>query len=321
MRPREKDRHVLILGGTGYIGSRLFKFLEGKGYTVTSVDREWYGNPGIPNTQEDYRELPAGMIQEYGHVILLAGHSSVPMCRDSRRAAYENNVAGFLGLLEKLTPQQKFLYASSSGVYGGLGEKDCQETEERVRISNTYDLTKLAIDHLASQSGLCYYGLRFGTVNGWSPNFRQELMINKMVTDALATGEIHLSNPEVLRPILALGDLCSAVLHILDPAGQMSPLCSHHQTQPLAPGLYNLASFNLTVQQIAFQVQKELPDTRILLQPPSKTYNMGISTAKFEAATHRWRPRWNVQSLVRNIVEGLQGPTLRGDRLQPRPEL
>ena len=43
---------ILIIGGCGYIGSKLNAYLDSKGYAVTSVDLEIFGNPGVNNIKE-----------------------------------------------------------------------------------------------------------------------------------------------------------------------------------------------------------------------------------------------------------------------------
>lgn len=271
---------VLILGGCGYIGSALTPYLRAHAHEVHTVDLCWYGQVEPPTVQQDYRDLSTEFISGYEAVIQLAGHSSVPMCVNARLAAFENNVEGFVRLLDKLSPQQKFIYASSSGIYGAAGKPDKvwrEEDDRDYRPSGLYDLTKYQADQYARLSGLRYYGLRFGTVNGPSRHLRRELMINKMVWDAKETGKIYVSNPEIYRPILATYDLCEAIAAILDPEETFG----YFHLGALPAGIYNLASFNARVGDIALAVG-EVTGAEVILRPSSPSYNMQMSWQSLE---------------------------------------
>lgn len=256
---------IVILGGCGYIGSVLWEYLISQQLETDTVDLEWFGNYSNPsNFIADFSCLPKSFYQKYQAVILLAGHSSVQMCQNNRDSVFKNNVSNFMELLGKLD-NQKFIYASSSSLYAGLSG-EAKETECSYLVSNYYDLSKKEIDLYAELSNLNYYGLRFATVNGASPNFRGDLMINKMYLTAMQTGVIEVYNEHVRRPILALNDLCRAIFQIL--------------IGPDNPGIYNIASFNARVGEIAKEVA-QLTNTQYVNKGFSDTYDFHISTDKF----------------------------------------
>jgi nucleoside-diphosphate-sugar epimerase len=218
---------ILGLGFCGYIGSRLHAHLSQR-HTVDSVDLEWRGNPGqVPNKKGDYRRVQN--VNDYDAVVLLAGHSSVAASRAQPMEAFQNNMAGLLGLACKMQGQP-LIYASSASAYGIRAGK----------YTNMYDLTKDAGDQAVRLLYAHAYGLRFGTVCGASPNMRWDLMINKMVGDAMRLGRVSVVNGAARRPILGFADLCSAVDAVL--GGN------------LMPGIYNVGSFNSTVERIAQEV-------------------------------------------------------------------
>src|SRR5581483_9292443 len=103
---------IVILGGCGYIGSRLFTYLTEKNYSVDTVDLEWFGNYVNPkNIIANFDDLPKKFYDKYDVVILLAGHSTVGMCQNDALGSLENNIASFVNLTQKLQ-KQKFIYAS-----------------------------------------------------------------------------------------------------------------------------------------------------------------------------------------------------------------
>ena len=195
--------NVLLIGGCGYIGSRLFQVLSDK-HDVDSVDAEWYGNHiNKLNVIKDFGTLTKDDLAPYDVVILLAGHSSVKMCVDNAIPTLKNNVVNFVNLLEKLDKKQMFIYASSSSVYGDTKEKMVTEEYNQFEPNNYYDLSKHEIDSYAKLSSTKYFGLRFGTVCGASPNLRNDIMINAMTFNAIKNLASFNSTAEKISRVVA----------------------------------------------------------------------------------------------------------------------
>jgi len=263
---------TLIIGSGGYIGSRLSKEIQTDG-----VDINWFKKS---SKDIDFKDLTRDYYSEYDNIILLAGHSSVKMSEGGLNSCFNNNVRNFIDLLEKLD-KQKLIYASSSSVYGSVGGKTVNEKYFGFEPYNQYDISKHTADLYAQKSDVEYYALRFGTVNGYSPFLRSDVMINAMVNSALTDGHIKLYIKDTMRPILGINDLCEAVRYIL---------ASNEDKR----GLYNLASFNKTAEQIAYEVANvmgvqvqefEADPTQVKnTKSQTKAYNFSISTLKFRKA-------------------------------------
>ena len=293
---------VLIIGGNGYIGTKLYQYLisyqGGTGYLVDVIDTCWFGQSIEETIVKDYKTMSKEFYSEYETIILLAGHSSVKMSEASSNSCFNNNVKNFIRLLEKLTDRQKFIYASSSSVYGSVGGRTVNEKYYGFEPYNQYDISKHTADLYAVKSDLEYYGLRFGTANGYSPVLRTDVMINAMVNSALRDGEIKLFIKDTMRPILGLNDLCGAVETIID-----------NDTDER--GLYNLASFNKTAEQIAYEVgdvmnvpviEYESDPTNITnTKIQTKAYNFSISTLKFRK-TFKFKFKETVESITESLT-------------------
>lgn len=288
---------ILLLGSNGYIGSYLRSKLDGE-YELSCVDTCWFNKPHNKCIEKDYRNLDESFLSKFQVVILLAGHSSVKMCEGAFSNAFENNVTNFINLLGKLK-NQKLIYASSSSVYGSVGGRTVTEKFYNFIPYNQYDISKHTIDLYAEKSNIEYYGLRFGTVNGYSPIMRNDVMINAMTTSALDNGEIKLYIKDIMRPILGIDDLYRCVKCIIDSKEDLR-------------GLYNLASFNKTAEQIAYEVSEvvekpvveyEVDPTQVLnTKSQTKTYNFSISTRKFEKAFN-YKFQESVESITKSIVD------------------
>ena len=279
---------TLIIGHRGYIGSRLIQEIDADG-----IDINWF-RPG--DNDIDFKDLTREYYSEYDNIILLAGHSSVKMSESNLNSCFNNNVRNFIDLLEKLD-KQKLIYASSSSVYGSVGGKTVNEKYFGFEPYNQYDISKHVADLYAQKSDVEYYALRFGTVNGYSPFLRSDVMINAMVNSAINDGHIKLYIKDTMRPILGINDLCGAIESIVE-------------SEEDKRGLYNLASFNKTAEQIAYEVANamgvevkefEVDPTQIKnTKNQTKAYNFSISTLKFRQE-FKFKFKDTVESLTREL--------------------
>jgi len=295
---------TLLIGHRGYIGSRLIQEIDADG-----IDINWFrsGKEDI-----DFKDLSRSYYSEFDNIILLAGHSSVKMSESNLSSCFNNNVRNFIHLLEKID-NQKLIYASSSSVYGSVGGKTVNEKYFGFEPYNQYDISKHVADLYAQKSDVEYYALRFGTVNGYSPFLRSDVMINAMVNSAINDGHIKLYIKDTMRPILGINDLCRAVRYILASGEDKR-------------GLYNLASFNKTAEQIAYEVadvmgvevkEFQADPTQIEnTKNQTKAYNFSISTLKFRRE-FGFKFKDTVESLT-NELKGSWGKMKKTNRSESK---
>lgn len=272
----------LIIGGNGYIGSALYQKIDAE-----SIDLCLFGKDLGYSKKVNYNSIDTS---NYKNIILLAGHSSVQMCENDKKNAWENNVNYFYNLCENLLPEQLLIYASSGSVYGRKIDI-CDESDINLNPINHYDLTKVSIDIIANKfilEGKKIIGLRFGTVNGYSPNIRSDLMINSMIYSYMTKGFIQVSNDWIKRPILAIDDLVNAIIRILE-------------FKKIFPGQYNLCSFNSTVSEISQTVSKTLGCDIIKIPNSGKAYDFEISSLKFENI-YNFEFQQDISSIITNMV-------------------
>jgi len=261
-------KKILILGGAGYIGTRLREVLRERHFVKTN-DICWF-NHDETSDRRDYHRLTKKELAEVEVVIVLAGHSSVPSCLGALYSPWLNNVTNFTDLLDKLD-DQLVIYASSASVYGNSapGERH-KETNTHFTPVNNYDVTKYALDQqatIANLTGKRVIGLRFGTVNGYSANLRVDVMINSMYHSVQNDRGIQVSNKQISRAMLGIEDLCRAVERCIE--------------QPV-PGIYNLSSFNATVGEIAEAVSRKLGAEIVDNGNTANAYDFALDTGLFE---------------------------------------
>lgn len=282
------SKSILVIGGNGYIGSRIIYDLEPQ-YQISSVDTCWFGKNLGYSMVSDYRNLTPTFLHKFDVVVLLAGHSSVKMCAGPVETSLANNVHNFINIVRKLDKSQLLIYASSGSVYGSdkkIGNED--DILDFLPI-NSYDLTKCALDLHAKnfiKEGYQIIGFRFGTVNGWSPNTREELMINSMARSGMEHGYITVSNKNISRPILGIADISRIIDAVIK-----NPI----------PGIFNVASFFATVGSISNTVSNAI-SSKILETPDLlSAYDFAMNTEKF-TSSYNFEFQESIKSIIDEIT-------------------
>jgi nucleoside-diphosphate-sugar epimerase len=276
---------ILIIGGNGYIGSNLYDYLNSKKYHVDIMDIDWGENVKYIM---DYKNITDEIIDKYDTVILLAGNSSIKSSSDMM-STFVNNVSNFCNLLSKIK-KQKLIYASSASVYGH-SDNFSDENTITGESHNHYDLSKKVIDMYANLSNKHVYGLRFGTVNGFSKKLRVDLVINSMVVSGITNNELYLYSKYRKRAILGINDLNKAIQRIIE------------YNDINKKGVYNLCSFNTDIESIAKTVSRILNVKIIEINEDTdkSTYSFELDNTKFKNKFD-FTFNSNLQSIIEELL-------------------
>ena len=236
---------IFIVGGAGYIGSRLIPDLLVHNYEVTVLDLLWFGNhlpAGVELVKKDVFDIDASYLANFDQVIFLAGLSNDPMAEFSPAMNFVSNAAApaYLAYIAKQAGVKRFIFADSCSVYGYTINQLYNE-ESPVTCAYPYGISKLQGEFGALQlsdddfSVIC---LRQGTVSGSSPRMRFDLIVNTMYMTAMTENRITVNNPSIWRPILAIEDAVSTYNRAI-------------QADQSISGIFNVASENYTVGNVA----------------------------------------------------------------------
>jgi nucleoside-diphosphate-sugar epimerase len=292
---------LLVAGGAGYLGSVLIPRLLDRGYDVDVVELFWFGNHlpkqvGVLN--KDIFNLTVEDLKAYDQVMFLAGLSNDPMAEYSPSKNFVLNAAApsYLGYIAKMASVKRYIYASSCSVYG-YTENELYDETRPVGSSYPYGISKLQGEQAALQlqndqfSVIC---LRKGTISGYSPRMRLDLIVNTMFKTALRDGVITVNNPSIWRPILSIEDAATAYIRAVEANAKIS-------------GVFNLASGNYTVGEVADVVRSRIEerlDVRINLCikhiQDFRNYKVSISKAANVLSFH---PTGSVKSIVDDLIE------------------
>jgi len=294
---------VLIAGGAGYVGSVLIPKLLDRGYRVDVVDLFWFGNHlprevGILN--KDIFHLSVEDLEPYDQVIFLAGLSNDPMAEFSPSKNFIFNAAApaYLAYTAKNARVKRYIYASSCSVYGYTEDELFDETRP-VSSNYPYGISKLQGEQAAMQladENLSVIALRKGTISGYSPRMRFDLIINTMFRSAVRDHVITVNNPSIWRPILSIEDAATAYIRAIEANYKLS-------------GIFNIASGNYTVGEVADLVRVAVEDglgirVSLNIKHIQDFRNYKVSTLKasnvlsFHAAGH-------VKSIVRTLIDNM----------------
>lgn len=199
-----KESVFLVTGGAGFIGSNLCEAILKLGYKVRCLDdlstgkREnvdmFLDSPNYIFIQGDIKKLDVCMAACEGvdYVLNQAAWGSVPRSIEMPLFYCENNIQGTLNMLEAARQNcvKKFVYASSSSVYGDEPHLPKKEGREGNLLS-PYALTKRCDEEWAKQYtkfyGLDTYGMRYFNVFGrrQDPNGAYAAVIPKFIKQLL----------------------------------------------------------------------------------------------------------------------------------------
>ena len=295
---------ILIAGGAGYVGSVLIPKLLDRGYKVDVVDLFWFGNHlprqvGVLN--KDIFQLSVEDLEPYEQVIFLAGLSNDPMAEFSPSKNFIFNAAApaYLAYTAKNAHVKRYVYASSCSVYGYTENELFDETRP-VSSNYPYGISKLQGEQAAMQladSDFSVIALRKGTISGYSPRMRFDLIVNTMFRSAVRERVITVNNPSIWRPLLGIEDAATAYTRAIEANYKLS-------------GIFNIASGNYTVGEVADLVRLAVEDqlgisVNLLIKHIQDFRNYKVSTEKASNVLS-FHPVGDVRSIVRGLVENME---------------
>ena len=245
-----KSQKILVAGGAGYVGSRLVPALIEDGHSVTVIDLLWFGN-NLPKSvrviKKDVFDIAEKDLKGFDQVIFLAGLSNDPMAEYSPadNFIYNGAAPAYLAYTAKRAGVKRFIYACSGSVYGCTDNKPLDEEDAAV------SLYPYGISKRGGEFGVLYFqddnfsviSLRKGTISGWSPRMRFDLIVNTMYMKAVTEGKITINNAHIWRPIFSITDAVEAYRHAVNAPHSVS-------------GIFNVSSGNFTVGEVGEKVRQ-----------------------------------------------------------------
>ena len=275
------QRHVVVTGGAGYIGSLLTSELIRSGFYVTVIDSLLFGGESLlpflahPRfrfvkadvterraVRDSLRAEPAGTDSWPGPeaIIHLAGIVGFPACQSvGRQVAWHYNVEGTKLVFGQASDLgvKRLLFSSTYSNYGISLDGRAVTEDSPLNPQSLYAETKIAAEeYLLSQAeaNTAPLVLRLATLYGISPRTRFDLIVNQFVLDAYTKRQLLIYQRGYSRSFVHVRDVVRGLLLALE-----API------EKIRGQIYNLgaANGNYTKDQIVNLVLKRMPETTV----------------------------------------------------------
>ncbi len=257
-------RRVLVTGGAGYVGALLVPKLLHQGYDVRVLDLFIFGHHVLDDVKNHPNlELIEGDLRNRGvvgrclpgcdAVVHLACISNDPSFELDPALGKSINYDAFRPLVKAAADQgvQRFVYASSSSVYGVKEEESVTEELPLEPLTDYSKYKALCEDDLREYQSPDFTTIivRPATVCGYSPRLRLDLTVNILTNHAYHNGRIRVFGGSQYRPNVHIEDMTDLYVDLLQlPA------------DAVAGKTWNAGYENFSVRQIAEQVRDALGD-------------------------------------------------------------
>ena len=312
-------KRIFVTGGAGYVGAVVVPLLLGKGYEVSVFDLMIYGedvleeHPNLTKIKGDIRDKEALKEHIRGHdaVIHLACISNDPSFELNPELGKSINLDAFRPLVElsKESGVKRFIYASSSSVYGVKAEKDVHED---MLLEPLTDYSKFKAE--CEKILLEYQDLNFTTVTirpatvcGYSPRQRLDVVVNILTNLAFHKREITVFGGNQLRPNIHIKDMADAYLLLL-----------RAPKEKVQGKVFNAGYENQTVLELAKTVKDVIgEDVDVVLSETDDNRSYHIASIKFQkelgfSAKHSIKEA--IEELKKAFEEGLLQDPLENEK-------
>jgi len=305
-----KLKKVLVTGGAGYVGAVLVPKLLGAGYHVIVLDLFIYGEHVLNgcNTSANLKTIKGDIrnqnllkktIQGCDVVIHLACISNDPSFELNPELGRSINLDAFRPLVEisKEAGVKRFIYASSSSVYGIKEEPDVHEGMSLEPLTD-YSRFKADCEKILNEyqsSDFTTVTFRPATVCGYSPRQRLDVVVNILTNLAYHKREIIVFGGNQLRPNINIADMVEAYMILLN-----AP------KEKIAGEIFNVGYENHSVRQLAETVQKVVGEDVVLKTTPTndnRSYH--ISSKKIDNILG-FVPKHTIQEAVVELKQAFE---------------
>ena len=277
-------RKILITGGAGYVGAVLTPYLLNKGHKITVIDLMIYGekvldkNPNLRIIKGDIRDtsLLERELPNHDIVIHLACISNDPSFELNPKLGRSINLDAFTPLVEiaKKNLVKRFIYASTSSVYGIKKEKD---VDESMSLEPLTDYSKYKVDcevilKKYVSENFTPIVIRPATVCGYSPRQRLDVVVNILTNLAYHKRSVSVFGGKQLRPNIHINDMAKAYEALIDaPKSKVSG------------EIFNVGYENRSVLDLANTVKKVIgSDVSLKLSSTNDNRSYHISSKKIK---------------------------------------
>ena len=314
------QRHILVTGGAGYIGSLLTGELLRVGYRVTVLDDLLFGGESllaymahpdfhfvktniwepraVRNAVRDDWSRPAAVV----HLAAIAGF---PACQAvGRQVAWRYNVEATQQVYEQAVELGvgRFIYASTYSNYGLSPDGNPVTEDTPLNPQSLYAETKIAAERylLGQASNPCApLVFRLATLYGISPRTRFDMIVNQFILEAYTRRELLIYQRGYSRSFMHIRDAVRGIL-----LGLKAPEAD------IRGQVYNLGTKggNATKDQVVSLILKRLPETVVRYKDMTFGGDMRDISVSFEKVQSKlgFEAAYTLDDGVREVLHALR---------------
>jgi nucleoside-diphosphate-sugar epimerase len=301
-------KKIFITGGAGYCGSRLVPFLLKKKFKITVYDILYFGKKFLPKHKN--LKIIKGDIRDTKHL--------EKTCKDhdifinlsciSNDASFEldKNLSKTINLdafepmvkIAKKNGIKRFIYASSSSVYGLSKKRNVKENHPLVPLTLYNKYKGMCEPKLFKHTDENFTGIVFrpATVCGFAPRLRLDLSVNILTTHAYFNNKILVFGGKQLRPNLHVQDYCDALLKLIKTDKKLV------QNEIFNVGYQNMSILNIAkkVKKIVEKKLKKKISLQIVKSNDNRSYHINSDKIKDKI---KFKPKYSIDYAVNELCD------------------
>ncbi len=303
---------ILVTGGAGYVGSKLVPELIKLGHEVSVLDMMIYGEKVLNDHEKlnkfkgDIRDknLLNKIIPGHNAIIHLACISNDPSFELNPKLGKSINFDAFEPLV-KISRDNKvnrFIYASSSSVYGIKNEKNVTEDMKLEPLTDYSKFKGMCEKILNKYKGddFIVTTIRPSTVCGYATRQRLDLVVNILTNHAYHNNKIKVYGGKQLRPNIHINDMVNSFITLLK-----------SDYKKINGEIFNVGYKNQTLDELALDVKKIIgDDVQIVNEKSNDNRSYHVSSRKIKEILN-FETKFTIQDGVRDLKDAFSKGLLK----------
>lgn len=308
-------RHVLIVGGAGYVGTIMTSHFLKKGYKITVLDnfvydnqlaiQSFFGDPNyllIKGDMNNNKDLEIAS-KDVTDVVLMAGLVGDPITKKYPIESEQINEKGIRNCMDFFQKKDinKLIFISTCSNYGLIKENELADENFPLNPLSLYAKAKVANEkYLMDKKEIANYTgvvLRFATAFGLSPRMRFDLSVSEFVRDIFFGEELIVYDEHTWRPYCHVRDFARLLEMVIEA-----------DNKKINYQIFNAGGDvnNFTKKMIVDEILKHIPDGKIKFgKQGSDPRNYRVSFSKVKSILD-FEPNFTVQYGIKELIDAFK---------------